>query len=326
MRIALCREAGGMGDVIRAMAPAARLAELGHQVEAFVVRGYDYYASRVSGIERVWPVSWAERWGDRTGRRERWAEVPYARAYFRRGGVRDSYVNLFCPAWDHEAETGGRPTLDRIECFFRAAGLDPAEAEAPQIAVDAREVSWGRGFLAGRGIDVSRPVVLLQPYTMSSARNWPLHHWRALVDELTAAGCSPVMVLTQARLGDCPCHQLVRLAPVELLRVAAAVDLAVVPDSGMLHLASAVGTPVVALFGPTDGALICKHYPRAVVVQGRPVGAYLGCQWPCHYIWERGIDEWCRRVACEAMASIPLAGVLGAVQGALPALSHRRGL
>jgi ADP-heptose:LPS heptosyltransferase len=42
------------------------------------------------------------------------------------------------------------------------------------------------------------------------------------------------------------------LDPVELAAVAARARAVVANDSGAIHLSAAVGTPVVALFGPTD--------------------------------------------------------------------------
>ena len=42
-------------------------------------------------------------------------------------------------------------------------------------------------------------------------------------------------------------------------------------DTGPMHLAAAVGTPVIALFGPTDPALVCPYGPGHVVIRS-PTG------------------------------------------------------
>ena len=39
-------------------------------------------------------------------------------------------------------------------------------------------------------------------------------------------------------------------------------DVAVCCDSGLMHLALAAGTPAVALFGPTDPAILIRNEPR----------------------------------------------------------------
>ena len=82
-RVAICREAGGLGDVLRAVAPATVLAERGCEVDAFILRGYEYYASRVQGVRRAWPV---------TGKGRRDRDQPFdvkAQEYLRYGGIRD---------------------------------------------------------------------------------------------------------------------------------------------------------------------------------------------------------------------------------------------
>lgn len=54
------------------------------------------------------------------------------------------------------------------------------------------------------------------------------------------------------------------------------------PDSFILHLAAAVNCPTVALFSSTNGAVTCKHYPFARVmqnslVQGKPCEKMFPC-------------------------------------------------
>ncbi len=62
----------------------------------------------------------------------------------------------------------------------------------------------------------------------------------------------------------------------ELPALIAAADAACSADSGLMHLATAVGTPVVALFGPTHPGLGFAPYGAAEVV-----GADVPCR-PCH--------------------------------------------
>jgi ADP-heptose:LPS heptosyltransferase len=89
---------------------------------------------------------------------------------------------------------------------------------------------------------------------------------------------------------------------VELARRA---RLVIAADTGPLHLACAVGTPVVALFGPTDPARNGPFEPADEVIRRTP---------PCAPCYRRG----CTRHS-GIMADIPAAEVLGAAERRLAA-------
>jgi len=93
---------------------------------------------------------------------------------------------------------------------------------------------------------------------------------------------------------------------VELARRA---RLVVAADTGPLHLACAVATPVVALFGPTDPARNGPFVPEDVVVRRTPPCA------PCY-------SRTCQRHA-GVMAEIPAAEVLAAAEKRLVSASER---
>ncbi len=67
-----------------------------------------------------------------------------------------------------------------------------------------------------------------------------------------------------------------RDTPALLPALVAELDTLVCGDTGVGHLAAAVGTPVVALFGPTDPALTAPRGPAAVVTHPTPCA-------PCFY-------------------------------------------
>ena len=312
MRIALCREAGGLGDVLRAVAPARKLALLGHTVDAFIMEYFAAFTRRVVGLNHVESIPEKVRWGNRTERRQHWDTAVERYPYLSWGGRRDKYVNMFCPGWDHEVATEGRPTLDRTECFFQAAGLDPSEAEAPFIPTSREEYGFGLGLLASHGVRLDRPIVMFQVFATCKARAWPETKWLELAARLKRMGVTPVYVGTR----DFPVFEgpkIVRVPSQHLIAMTAAVDLVAGPDSGMLHLASACRVPTVGLFGPTDGRLICKHYPDAYVVQGSPVPTREECQPPCHYQYKIGWSpEDCRKTGCPTLNAVPVADVLDA--------------
>ena len=105
--------------------------------------------------------------------------------------------------------------------------------------------------------------VILHPFSGSAKKNWPLEHFRELAEQLANVEwtCGPEERLDGARrFGD--------LA--ELARWISGARLYIGNDSGITHLAAAVGTPALALFGPTDPAIWC---PGGAHVRWTPFAA-----------------------------------------------------
>jgi ADP-heptose:LPS heptosyltransferase len=93
---------------------------------------------------------------------------------------------------------------------------------------------------------------VIHPFSGSPRKNWPLEKFRAMAVGL--ARLMPVYWCTGREdpplAGATPIDDLYELA-CWLARAA----LYIGNDSGITHLAAAVGTPVLALFGPTDPAI-----------------------------------------------------------------------
>jgi heptosyltransferase-2 len=119
--------------------------------------------------------------------------------------------------------------------------------------------------------------VAIAPGASHATKRWPAAHWERLARLLHDVGVPTVAVgesrergLVPAALDACG----IGLGPTAaLLRRAAVV---VANDSGLMHLATAVGTPVVALYGPTVPDLGYGPYRGAAVVLQHAVA----CQ-PC---------------------------------------------
>lgn len=92
--------------------------------------------------------------------------------------------------------------------------------------------------------------IILHPFSGSAKKNWPLTHFQALAAALGRVDwtCGPEESLAGAvRFDD--------LA--ELGRWISGASLFIGNDSGITHLAAAVGTPTLALFGPSDPSIWC---------------------------------------------------------------------
>ena len=94
---------------------------------------------------------------------------------------------------------------------------------------------------------------VIHPFSGSLRKNWPLERFRALARQLERA----MPVRWCAGREDPPLDEPVtRIDDLyELAQWLAGARLYIGNDSGITHLAAAVGTPVLALFGPTDPAV-----------------------------------------------------------------------
>jgi ADP-heptose:LPS heptosyltransferase len=109
-------------------------------------------------------------------------------------------------------------------------------------------------------------------------------------------------------------------ADLDLLTVAAVLerlDLLVTGDTGPMHLAVAVGTPVVAVFGPSEPA---RYAPRGP--DDRIVRVDLPCS-PCNRI--RRPPARCVGHTPDCLASVSTDSVFAAAMSVLDAVARRRG-
>lgn len=137
---------------------------------------------------------------------------------------------------------------------------------------------------------VCRPLVVCHLGAGTDAKQWPIHHWAALVDRLLARPATVILVGSQSdRPKAQQVIQAIQTAPARLWDMTGALtisqlaalleqaDVLIGPDSGPAHLAAAVGTPVVVLFSGTNRAAQWRPRGPAVEVLRHPVV----CR-PCH--------------------------------------------
>jgi len=117
-------------------------------------------------------------------------------------------------------------------------------------------------LLTRNGVKDSKPVVAINPVAKWKTKMWDNAKFAMLADRLIET-CDARVVFTGSKT-DFPVvdeiisgmkHQAVNLAGKTTLKMLAAVfetaDLVISTDTGPMHVAAAIGTPVVAVFGPT---------------------------------------------------------------------------
>jgi heptosyltransferase-2 len=135
----------------------------------------------------------------------------------------------------------------------------PAEWPLPELKVPADEVARWR---AQRGVTAEgRPIVTLSPGAVGAGKAWPPGHYAALARALTEDGAS-VWVLGGpdetaiakqiAGAAGSHVHDLTSADLRNAILALAAADISVTNDSGLMHVSAAIGTPTIAIFGPTS--------------------------------------------------------------------------
>ena len=193
----------------------------------------------------------------------------------------------------------------------RELGIDSGPLE-PAVTLTEAVLASARVFLRERGWTASTPLVVFAPgAAYGTAKRWIPQHVARLVSMLVRqrqAMCALVGsrgdAATAAEIvgaleeGTRPrVMDLTGATTIEMLAgVLGVADACVSNDSGAMHLAAAVGTPVVALFGATnefETAPLTRHGRRAAVLS-HPVW----CR-PC-MLRECPIDHRCmKRIAPE---------------------------
>jgi hypothetical protein len=158
----------------------------------------------------------------------------------------------------------------RSAALFRLSqcGAEGPVPGMPLLPVPPLHRDLARGMLGRAGHDGTRPLLAVHPGSGGPAKRWPLENFLAAVGLLRERIDPFCLFLSGPAEDDAFKDRLdrfvrgrsdaVHYAGADLIAVAALLagaDLYLGNDSGVTHLAAAVGCPVVALFGPTDPAV-----------------------------------------------------------------------
>ncbi|HXJ36094.1 MAG TPA: glycosyltransferase family 9 protein [Candidatus Eisenbacteria bacterium] len=166
--------------------------------------------------------------------------------------------------------------VDRLLDVARRAG---AAAGAPRFDLPLGTAHAERvaALLAARGIGQTRPLVAMCPGSKQGAKRWPVERWGELGARIVAHGADVAIVggADEARVAatvarSWPAGRWTSLAgELSIMESAEALRRAclyVGNDTGAMHLAAAVATPCVAVFGARELARSWHPYGAAHVV------------------------------------------------------------
>lgn len=168
--------------------------------------------------------------------------------------------------------------------FLRRAGWLDSLSDAAFIPITVPEEKCRRAteFLLTSG---ARPqslrIAIGAGASYGSAKCWPPTRFAEVANRLQAENDADIILFgtaTEAAVSNAISADL-RRAPIDLTGKTAIADLPALlsqchlfigNDSGAMHVAAAVGLPVVAVFGPTDPLGTAPVTPRCTVIQEKP--------------------------------------------------------
>ena len=153
---------------------------------------------------------------------------------------------------------------------LKAAGIEP-KYFAPEIFLTEDEKKESRRYLEWQGIDFSKPLIALHPGGTWPAKLWPAERFADLADLLIAKTHAQIVLTKGPRDGEAAgkvenavVGGALSLPVLPLRQLAAVLSLCtafVANDSGPMHIAAAVGTPTIGLFGPGEENIWFPYTP-----------------------------------------------------------------
>jgi heptosyltransferase-2 len=208
-------------------------------------------------------------------------------------------------------------------------GADPHGGWRPHIPLTKAQRTRAANLLTGEGTNHATTLVAVHPGAgaYSRARIWPVERFAEVARGLIAEHDAHVIIVggpdeidsanVLERLVDSPAvHNMAGKTSVhETAALIERCSLFVGNDSGPMHIAAAVGTPVVAIFGPSNKEAWAPYTPPGTASPHTVVARDLPCM-PCFYRGHSlGLREGCGPRPC--LTRLPASRVLAACEDAL---------
>lgn len=203
--------------------------------------------------------------------------------------LRDSLVARFIGAehWGLVRGDRERHAVERYLEVLSRHDIDITDAN-PRLELTQAEQLTASRFLTDAGIKSERTVIGIHPGGNWLYKLWHAEKYAELATTLSNEKNATILLFGGPNERELQTHvaDMMDTSPIlvkteslrEVAALIAACDVYIGNDTGPMHIAAAVGTPVVALFGSTNHNRSGPYGEKHTVVQS---GIDLGCN-PCH--------------------------------------------
>jgi lipopolysaccharide heptosyltransferase I len=155
------------------------------------------------------------------------------------------------------------------------AGTTPVEFHLRSSAATQSRV---HDLLATLLVDPDAPMIVVNPSTAQRWKEWPGERWSAVIQRLAGFGTVVMLGTAAQQRAHAAIARAAGTGVVDLtgqtsledvIALIERADIHVAADTGTVHIAVAVGTPVVALYGPTSPGRVGPYRQHSAVVSGR---------------------------------------------------------
>ncbi len=193
------------------------------------------------------------------------------------------------------------PVIERDMNVIRALSLNVPPGRLPKLVLDPQEIEYAWGEL--ERLKLAQPLLAIGIGASRPTKSWPIERFAALARGWVEKTGGSVLALASEKETKLAQEFLdltndpdrikthTRLKTRELAAILKTAQLLVGNDSGPRHIAVAVGTPTVTLFGPED-PFEWHPYPR----DRHPILYFEGL--PCRRDAPPGMPAWCGLHEC----------------------------
>ncbi|MGZ3495259.1 MAG: glycosyltransferase family 9 protein [Thermodesulfobacteriota bacterium] len=182
-------------------------------------------------------------------------------------------INSF-PPWDGKVHV-----TDHLLKQFSSLGF-PASDSSPRLHLNESDRDWARDFLKNKGVtpEERSKTIILHPGSGSKKKVWPLDRFVTLARTLKEHSGSKILIILGPAEGPEVQRAFEGTRPAEfmmakgltLLQLGSVIEgcwFYIGNDSGISHMASALGLPTIVIFGPTDQRVWSPKGKRTFVVR-----------------------------------------------------------
>jgi heptosyltransferase-3 len=153
--------------------------------------------------------------------------------------------------------------------------VDETEAPAPELVVNPACIEEAQALMRVAGVPEEATIVAVHPFTLWKYKEWGTEKWKQVIKHLREKHRASVVVTgapedrsRAAELAGAFQEGVFNLAGKSPLGILPAVlrrcRLVVCVDTATLHIAAAVGTPTVGIFGPSRTAVWAPRGPSHI--------------------------------------------------------------